>query len=147
MTIESRPYGQIEISERQVIHFPVGIYGFGQLHEYALLDSGQPPFYWLQSLENAGIAFVMINPYVLRPDYVLDIPGEDLEAIQYESEEDILVFAIVTIPEDETKMSANLQGPVVINRVRQLGRQAISLNQQWRTKHYIIEELAGAGSR
>jgi flagellar assembly factor FliW len=147
MTINTRPYGEIEISDRQVIRFPVGIFGFEHLHDYALLDAGQPPFYWLQSLEDAAIAFVMINPYVLRPDYVLDVPDDDLDAIEYENEEDILVFAIVTIPEDETKMSANLQGPIIINRVRQLGRQAISLNQSWRTKHYIIEELAGAGSR
>lgn len=147
MIIDSRPYGEIEISERQVIHCPVGIFGFEELHEYALLDTGQPPFYWLQSLDNAEIAFVMMNPYVLRPDYVLDVPDDDLEAIEYENEEDILVFAIVTIPPDETRMSANLQGPVIINRVRQLGRQAISLNQAWRTKHFIIEELAGAGSR
>ena len=147
MRIDSRPYGQVEISERQVIRFPIGIFGFEQLHEYALLDSVQPPFYWLQSLEDASIAFVTINPYVLRPDYVLDVPKDDLEAIEYDNDEDVLVFAIVTIPEDETKMSANLQGPIIINRVRQLGRQAISLNENWRTKHYIIEELAGAGSR
>lgn len=144
MTIQSRPYGEIEISDRQVISFPVGIFGFEELHEYALLDTGQPPFYWLQSLENTEIAFITMNPYVLRPDYVLDVPDEDLEAIEYDSEEDLLVFAIVTIPEDQTKMSANLQGPVIINRVRQLGRQAISLNQSWRTKHYIVEELAHA---
>ncbi|MEE8440708.1 MAG: flagellar assembly protein FliW [Spirochaetia bacterium] len=146
MKIESKPYGEIEISERQVIRFPVGIFGFEDLCEYGLLDTGQPPFYWLQSLDDTAIAFIIMNPYVLRPDYVLDIPGEDLEAIEYDTDEDVLVFAIVTIPEDESKMSANLQGPIVINRVRQLGRQAISLNEGWRTKHFIMEELAHAGS-
>ncbi len=147
MTIQSKPYGEIEISERQVISFPIGIFGFPSLHDYALLDAGQPPFYWLQSLDDTSIAFIIMNPYVLRPDYVLDIPGDDLEAIDYESDEDVLVFAIVTIPEDQTQMSANLQGPIVINRVRQLGRQAISLNDVWRTKHFIMEELTHAGSK
>ena len=147
MTIQSKPYGEIEISERQVISFPIGIFGFPNLHDYALLDAGQPPFYWLQSLDDTSIAFIIMNPYVLRPDYVLDIPGDDLEAIDYESDDDVLVFAIVTIPEDQTQMSANLQGPIVINRVRQLGRQAISLNDVWRTKHFIMEELTHAGSK
>lgn len=147
MTIESKPYGEIEISERQVINFPIGIFGFEHLHDYALLDAGQPPFYWLQSLDEAAIAFIIMNPYVLRPDYVLDIPDGDLESIDYESDEEVLVFAIVTIPEDQNKMSANLQGPIVINRVQQLGRQAISLNESWGTKHVIMEELADAGSR
>jgi len=147
MTIDSKPYGEIEISERQVITFPIGIFGFEDFHRYALLDSGQPPFYWLQSLDEAGLAFIIVNPYVFRPDYVLDVPGEDLAGIEYESDEDVLVFAIVTIPEDEMRMSANLQGPVIINRVRQLGRQSISLNQSWKTKHFIMDELEHAETR
>lgn len=147
MRIQSKAYGEVEVSERQVIHFPVGIFGFEELHDYALLDTGQPPFYWLQSLDDTSIAFIIMNPYVLRPDYVLDIPDDDLASIEYETDEDILVFAIITIPEDQTRISANLQGPIVINRVRQLGTQAISLNQTWRTKHFIMEELAHAGTR
>ncbi|MFW5738122.1 MAG: flagellar assembly protein FliW, partial [Spirochaetota bacterium] len=90
---------------------------------------------------------ILLNPYDLRPDYVLDVPDEDLESIDYENDEDILVFAIVTIPEDESKISANLQGPVIVNRVEQLGRQTISLDSRWHTKHLILEELASTGGR
>lgn len=147
MRIESKAYGPVEISERQVITFPVGIFGFEQLREYALLDSTQQGFYWLQSLEDPEIAFILLNPYDLRPDYVLDVPDEDLQSIRYEQDDDILVFAIVTIPDDESKISANLQGPIIINRAEQLGRQAISLDSRWRTKHLILEELASTGSR
>ncbi len=142
MRIDSKAYGPVEINERQVITFPSGIFGFGELHAYALLDAVQPGFYWLQSLDDPDIAFIMLNPYDLRPDYVLEIPDEDLESIDYDESDDILVFAIVTIPEDESKISANLQGPIVINRVAQLGRQSISLDSRWKTKHIILEELA-----
>lgn len=147
MRIESKAYGPTEISERQVITFTTGIFGFEDLHEYALLDAMQVGFYWLQSLDDPDIAFIMLNPYDLRSDYVLDVPDEDLDAIEYEKDEDVLVFAIVTIPEDETQISANLQGPIVINRVTQKGRQSISLDPKWKTKHLILEELARSGSR
>lgn len=146
MRIESKGFGPIEISERQVITFPVGIFGFEKLHEYALLDAVQQGFYWLQSIAEPEIAFIMLNPYDLRHDYVLEVPDEDLQSVEYENDEDILVFAIVTIPEDESKISANLQGPIIINRATQLGRQSISLDPRWKTKHLILEELAGAGS-
>lgn len=146
MTIESKPYGRTEISERQVIRFPVGIFGFEFLNEYALLDATQPGFYWLQSLERPEIAFILLNPYELRSDYLLDIADEDLESIHYSAEEDLLVFAIVTIPEDQTQISANLAGPVLINRVDQLGRQCIQQSGNWRTKHLLQEELSRAGS-
>lgn len=146
MTVETKAFGPIDVDERQLIHFPVGIFGFESLHDYALLDSGTPPFYWLQSLAQVQTAFVLINPYVLRSDYLLDVPEEDLQSLAYENTEDLLVFAIVTIPEDPEEMTANLQGPVVINRVQRLGRQSISLNPNWRTKHRIVEELSRAGS-
>ncbi|TFH03719.1 MAG: flagellar assembly protein FliW [Spirochaetales bacterium] len=147
MRIFSKAYGEIEIAERQVIQFPMGLFGFEHLQRYALLDAAQAPFYWLQSLEDPEIAFVMMNPYDLRPDYVLDVPDADLDSIQFESDEDILVFAIVTIPDDPDRISANLQGPVMINRVHQLGWQSISLSPEWRTKHFILEELSKTETR
>jgi flagellar assembly factor FliW len=147
MRIESKAYGAVEITDRQVITFPVGVFGFEHLHRYALLDAVQAGFYWLQSLDDPETAFIMLNPYDLRSDYVLDVPDDDLQSIDYDRDDDILVFAIVTIPEDESKISANLQGPIIINRVAQLGRQSISLDQRWRTRHYVLEELAEPRSR
>jgi flagellar assembly factor FliW len=145
MTVQTKALGAVEIEDRQVIDFPVGIFGFSNLHRYALLDALQSGFYWLQSLEDTAIAFLMLNPYDLRPDYVLDVAEEDLQSIRYEKEDDLLVFAIVTVPEDQSKISANLQGPVLINRLERLGRQAIHQDPQWKTKHLILDELARAG--
>jgi len=142
MKIQTKAYGLIEIDEKQRIAFPSGLYGFEQYHDYALIDAHQPPFYWLQSLDDPQTAFVLINPYVFRPDYVLEVPDGDLEEIGSPPEEDLLVFAIVTIPEDNTEITANLQGPIIINRKSRYGKQAITLNQAWQTKHVIVSELA-----
>ena len=106
------------------------------------MDAKQQPFYWLQSLDVPEIAFVLINPFVFRPDYSIDVPPEEMEDIELQTSEDTLVFAIVTIPENQSKMTANLQGPIIINRQNKLGRQAISSNQKWKTRHPILEELA-----
>jgi flagellar assembly factor FliW len=142
MTIETKAYGKIPIDDRQLIDFPSGLYGFESYTRYALLDAHQKPFYWLQSLDDVQVAFVLINPYVFRPDFVLEIPDEDYEDIGKPEEDDVLVFAVVTIPTDGTEITANLQGPVVINRNRGLGRQSISLDPRWQTKHSIVEEMA-----
>ena len=141
MTIDSKAFGRITIEDKQLIRFPVGIFGFEDLRNFALLDAQQSPFYWLQSLRDAQIAFVLINPYVFRADYLLDIPEEDVRAIGSPEADDLLVFSIVTIPDDRRMMTANLQGPIIINRKERLGRQSISLGQQWTTRHVILEEL------
>ncbi len=142
MEIESRPYGRITIDERQKVLFPGGVYGFETLTEFALLDAHKKPFYWLQSLQKPEIAFVLMNPYLFRPDYLLDIPEEDLEKIGNPDDDSILVFAILTIPGDGGEVTANLQGPLVINRKARTGIQSISLNPRWHTRHAILQEMA-----
>ena len=142
MLVHTKPYGEIDVDERQKVFFPFGILGFENLKNYVLIDAKQQPFYWLQSLDVTEIAFVLINPFIFRPDYSIDVPDEELEEIQIRSEEDILVFSIVTIPENQSNMTANLQGPIVINRKEKQGRQAISTNKKWGIRHPILEELA-----
>ncbi len=135
--IDSKPYGRISIQEQQILHFARGLFGFEDHHDYALLDSTTPPFYWLQSLEDPELAFILINPYIVVQEYVLDVSEDDLRAVDSEDGADLLVFAIVTIPADRSQISCNLQGPVLINRRARLARQAISLDQRWEIKHYL----------
>jgi flagellar assembly factor FliW len=142
MRVDTKPYGLIEVDDRQQIVFPFGILGFEQLKKYVLLDARQQPFYWLQSLDVVDVAFVLINPRIFRPDYKLQVDEEELKEIDIQSPEDILDFSIVTIPENASKMTANLQGPIIINRRTRVGRQSISLNPEWKVRHSIMSELA-----
>lgn len=127
------------VEERQLITFPGGLYGFESHHEFALLDSPTPPFYWLQSLNDRDVAFIIVNPYAVVSDYVLDIAEDDFDSIGSPPPEALLVFAIVTIPEEQRDISCNLQGPIIVHRERRLGRQSISLDQRWKIKHYLLQ--------
>jgi flagellar assembly factor FliW len=147
MKIKSKPYGEIEIDARQVIRFPQGLLGFEDRHDWALLDSTQAPFLWLQSLDETNLAFVLLQPDFFRTDYILDLSDLDRESLGDPDGEDLLVFAICTIPEDQSRMTANLQGPVVVNRKDGLGRQTIQASPQWKVRHLILEEMAAAGAR
>lgn len=144
LRIESKALGSCEIEERQRIRFPYGLFGFESHTEFALLDAHQRPFYWLQSLRDVEISFLLINPYLFRSDYILEVPDSDVEELGSPEPEDILVFAIVTVPDDVRSMTANLQGPVVINRRDRVGRQCIHLNPSWKTRHCILDELNSA---
>ena len=145
MKLLTKPYGEIEVDERQVLTFPNGLLGFEGQRRWALIDSTQAPFLWLQSLEDPNLAFVLLTPDFFRPDYALDLSEMDRECLANPDDDDLLVFAICTIPEDQSRMTANLQGPVVINRKAGLGRQTIQASPQWKVRHLILEELAAAG--
>lgn len=141
MQIDTKAMGRLDIDERQIIHFPEGLYGFESYRDFALLDSEQPPFYWLQSLSAVEVAFVLMRPEVIRPDYSLDAHEADLQALGDPSEDELLTFGIVRIPEEQSRMTVNLQGPVVINKNTREGRQIVSTNPEWGVRHYILEEL------
>ena len=147
MRVATKPYGVLDVDERQKISFPSGLLGFERLSSYVLLDARQQPFYWLQSMDEQEIAFVLMNPVVFKADYTPEIGPEELEEIGIGEGEDMLVFAVVTIPEQQELMSANLQGPIIINKQTKVGRQSISRNPRWNVKHFILEELAAVKDR
>ncbi|MDR1388759.1 MAG: flagellar assembly protein FliW [Treponema sp.] len=140
MKVQTKAYGSVEVDERQRICFPSGLFGFESIKEYVLLDADRQPFYWLQSIEVEQIAFIILNPFLFRPDYELDIDDDLLKDINIDSPEKALIFSIVTIPENGP-MSANLQGPLIINRDTHIGRQGVLTDPRWKTKHDILEEL------
>lgn len=142
MKIETKAYGLIEVDERQKLSFPQGLFGFEKYRDYLLLDSERPPFYWLQSMDDPKAAFVLVNPFLFRPDYEIDIGNEELAGIGILSPEKALILSIVTIPADESPMTANLQGPLVINRETRTGKQSVVTDPRWKTRHDIIAELA-----
>lgn len=144
MQIKTKAYGEMEIDERQIIQFPNGLFGFETLQDFVLMDANQQPFYWLQSLEVEQVAFVLIKPNIFRPDYNPSVINSDLNALSLESveDDDALVFSIVTFSEDNKVMTANLQGPILINRHIRQGRQCISTDSRWQTRHNIAEEMA-----
>ncbi|MCL1992623.1 MAG: flagellar assembly protein FliW [Spirochaetes bacterium] len=145
MKLATKACGEIEVDERQKVVFPQGLFGFEKYKEFVVFDADEKPFYWLQSVDAEKIAFVLINPFFLRPDYELSISNEDLAEIGIYSPDKALVFSIVTIPKDGGNVTVNLQGPLVINRDTKTGRQAILNDERWKTKHDLLGELAGAG--
>jgi flagellar assembly factor FliW len=140
--VSTKAYGIVEVNERQKVTFPSGLFGFEALKDYVLLDAEQQPFYWLQSLDEEKTAFILIDPFLFRPDYEMDIDNEELRPIGITDPEKAVIFTIVTVPPDNSPMTANLQGPLVINRDNRLGVQAVLTDSRWKTKHDIIAELA-----
>lgn len=141
MMIETKAYGPLEIDEKQLIYFPQGLLGFEDHKRYALFDAHKKPFYWLQSLDETRVAFILLKPTVFREDYEPGIGLDDLGEIEVESLDDTLVFSIVTVPESGP-MTANLQGPVYINKKNRAAKQCISPRDEYRTRHDILLEMA-----
>jgi len=108
---------------------------------FALLDSPRKPFFHLQSLDEVSVAFILIQPEIFTQDYDPRPESQDMAVLEVEDPEDLLVFAIVTAP-PQGVLTANLQGPVYLNKKRCLGKQIVSAREIYRTRHNILEEMA-----
>ncbi len=140
--IYSRPFGKITVNDSDIIVFPDGLFGFDSLNRFILLEEKESPMVWLQSYEEADLAFVLLRIVHFMSDYELSMSQSDLEALGTDDTASLDVYAILTIPEDDpSRMTANLMGPVVINPAEKIGRQVISLSDRYRTKHSVLEEL------
>ena len=144
MTVDTKAFGLIELNEKQKVHIPQGLFGFEDYTEYVLLDAEHEPFFWLQSMDIKEIAFILINPFFFRKDYEVNIINEDLADIGIKTPENAFIFVIVTIPQDGSPMTANLQGPLVINKDTMTGMQAVLSDLKWKTRHDIMAELNGS---
>jgi flagellar assembly factor FliW len=137
MEVETKSKGRVSVTEKQIITIPDGLFGFEKYKKYALIDSDYTPFIWLQSLDESGLAFLIIDPFSICSDYEADIDDESLKKIGITLPEDIVVMAIVTVPSDGGPVTANLQGPIVINRKNNRCMQVILSDSHWTTKYRI----------
>ena len=140
MKVTVKGVGVVEVEQEQIITLEYGFFGFEEYHDFALITSEVPPFFWLASVNDEGPTFVLIDPFIFRPDYEIDLNDDVLNKLELKSPTDALIFALVTVSNPDIPATANLQGPLVINRKNKKAMQVVA-GGSWKTKHDIIGEL------
>ena len=141
MQVKTKTMGTVEVAEERLINIPSGLFGFEEYTDFALVDSEYEPLIWFQSLQEPNLAFLLIDPFIIADDYEADIDDSELLRIGIKDPADVSVFTIVTVPGDGGPVTANFQGPVIINKKNHLCMQAILDGSKYTTKHNIIEAL------
>jgi flagellar assembly factor FliW len=128
-----------------LVCLPLGILGFEQIKNYVLLaDPEQKPFAWLRVADNNSLAFVVIDPFIVMPDYKPDIPQSDVDFLELADASDALLLGIVTI-HGHNRATMNLKGPIVINRRTHMAKQVIISNAaDYSVQHPLPVAEAGA---
>lgn len=139
--LETKFFGEKTIEESDVIHFPDGLYGFSEVKEFFIFkEKDDSPFLWLQSLEDKELAFVIIEPAMILKEYTPVVSSYDLELLSVSSIEECKIYCILTIPENNPEqMTINLQGPLLINEQKKIGRQVISLDDRHKVRMNVLE--------
>ena len=146
MKCTSTRFGSFEVPDESILTFPSGLLGFSEQQRYVILDHDtEAPFKWLQSVDEPGLAFVILDPVIFHPDYHIDIPADALAEIKGEETEDLALAMILTIPSDDPgRITANLRGPLVISHKTKLGKQLV-LSEEFPTRHPLFP-VSGSSS-
>ncbi|HSG23921.1 MAG TPA: flagellar assembly protein FliW [Azonexus sp.] len=130
MKVETYLFGAVEVSPEKVITFPNGLVAFEGNKRFMLVhenDQGQPSSYTLQSLDDASLAFQIVDPTILGFNYELSLTEVEDALLQNPAPEDVAVMQVLFKKEGEGKaeLSPNLRAPLIINTKARIGMQKV----------------------
>ncbi|MBS4190257.1 flagellar assembly protein FliW [Bacillus sp. FJAT-49705] len=142
MKIKTRYHEEIEVNKEDKIVFSSGIPGFPEEKEFIVLPlSDDSPFSILQSINNEDLGFVIAEPFSFYKDYEFDLEESVVTQLNIVEKTDIQIYSIVTLGESLSTSTINLQAPVIINRKKNTGKQAILNTDTYHTKHPLVKKI------
>lgn len=143
-------FDTLQISQQDVITFEFPVLGFEELRSFILLphnNDHQSPFFWLQSVEDGTVAFVVTHPILWNIPMQFEIEDEMCEMLGFDENtnpvDDILLLCIVNIPNDNPKQpTINLRAPIVINQRNKRGGQIVLQDDSLAIRHPLLNAQA-----
>ena len=137
LEVVSKRFGTLAVPADRVFRFASGLIGFPSAKRFVLLDHRTgSPFKWMLSLDDPELAFAVANPGELVASYEppLKRAAKQLSA----KEEDVALFALVTIPSDPTEMTMNLMAPIAVDLKSMTAEQLILDRPDLSPAHRIV---------
>ena len=140
--VQSR-FGEIEYDPENTLEFPEGLIGFEDLRQFIVMPNEKDgPLFWIQSIEDPQIAFVMTDPTGFFVGYEIAPDNRERKKLGIDEKADCHVLCVVTVPED-LKITFNLAAPILFapdtNRALQVVLEGTAFNS--RTPLPTVEEL------
>lgn len=131
---------------RNRISLPQGLFGFAEVRNLDLVfDEEELPFMWLREEKKDGLAFIVLEPGGIIPNYSVEVSDADVNILGITGPEDTMILNIVTLPPDQAgKISLNLVGPIIINRRTLVGKQCIINNHEEFSARHLLD-VGGEG--
>lgn len=147
VTFDTEKFGRIEVDEASIIQFVSPILGFDHDLRFTLLPHrDESPFLWLQSLDSSGLSFVVTSPAQFNIPYEIEIPENVVTLLSLESAEEVIVFTLVTIPdENPALMTTNMLAPIIINQRTMKAMQIVLDNPAFDIRKRLIVDEALLG--
>ena len=130
-------------NQKNVIRFEDGIYGFESVKEFILLQQDESRTIWsLQAACAPYPSLIVINPFLVFPDYSPALSASDRERLGNPKEEDLCFLTVAVIKRELKDSVVNLKSPVVVNVPEKLGRQVILEDSSYPVRCKLFQSAA-----
>jgi flagellar assembly factor FliW len=127
--MENKGFEVVNLRPDQIFTFPEGIPGFDKIREYCILyREGEKPFAHLSALGGFNLEFIVVNPWLIYPEYKPDVSDDDFISIDSPEDKELMVLAIVALSENIRESTINLAAPVLVNTKTGKARQVVIRN-------------------
>ena len=137
MEIETTRFGRLSVDDERLINLPKGLLGFPNHTRFALIQTGEENyFFWLQSIDEPNLAFVVTDPTIFFKEYEVTLREETQAELELEDASFAQVFVICNKVDEW--LTGNLLGPIVVNAQNRQGSQVVLTEKKWTTRQPLM---------
>ena len=105
-------FGEVEYDPENLLHFPAGLIGLPNLRHFIVMPNKKKgPLFWIQSIDDPELAFVLTDPTNFFLDYQVVPDAAEYQSLHLEEGEECFVLSVVTVPPDQN-ITLNLAAPI-----------------------------------
>jgi flagellar assembly factor FliW len=141
LKLGTKYFGQIEYEAEDVLTFANGLFGFEDEKEFLLLpfEGGGHNLLCLQSVKTQGLAFVVLNPLSLCPDYDPVLQADELKALGVSHSHDLGYYVLCAVKDPVAQSTVNLKCPVAVEPTTRRAQQVILESDRYQMRHPLAE--------
>lgn len=139
--VKTRRFGEVEIDEDTIFHFPHGLLGMEALHRWCLLHHEEVTHLdWLQAVDDPELSLLLVNPDDLFSDFDVTVESDDIAPLNLAEEKAYsgtppVVMRVVMRPDEEGHFVVNVRAPILFNLDNRRGMQ-LALEKDRLPAHY-----------
>jgi flagellar assembly factor FliW len=127
-------FGEVEYDPDNLLVFPAGLIGFPTLRSFIVMPNRkQGPLFWIQSVDDPDVAFVLTDPTNFFLDYIVKPDNAERNSLQIDEEDECFVLTVVTVPPDQ-KITLNLAAPILFAPKTNRAIQVILENTEYQSR-------------
>ena len=145
MKLQTKYFGEIEYDADDCFSFPNGLYGFEKESEFLLLpfEGSQSTLLCLQSTKTPALAFVLMDPFSLLPDYNPVLQTAELKNFGVQDSGELCYYVMCVVKKPISDSTVNLKCPIVIHPEKRISAQIILETNLYEMRHPLSQFHSG----